>query len=70
MCISDRVTTVENDGYSAVQVGFVDKKDKVVNKDASGKKAIGLGLSRYPLPKSLPSGEGCALRTPLGLSFH
>ena len=28
---------MENDGYSAVQVGFVDKMDKVVNKDASGK---------------------------------
>ena len=35
-----QVKTVENDGYSAVQVGFVDKKDKVVNKDASGKKQI------------------------------
>ena len=32
--------TVENDGYSAVQVGFVDKKEKVVNKDANGKKEI------------------------------
>ena len=31
---------LENDGYSAVQVGFVDKKDKIVNKDASGKKEI------------------------------
>ena len=28
------------DGYSAVQLGFVDMKDKVVNKDASGKKQI------------------------------
>ena len=27
-------------GYSAVQVGFVDKKEKVVNKDANGKKEI------------------------------
>ena len=27
-----------NDGYSAVQVGFVDKKDKVITKDAAGKK--------------------------------
>ena len=35
-----QVKTVENDGYSAVQVGFVDKKEKVVNKDKSGKKEI------------------------------
>ena len=32
--------TVETDGYSAVQVGFVDKKDKTVNKDKAGKKEI------------------------------
>ena len=31
---------MKNDGYSAVQVGFVDKKDKIVTKDASGKKEI------------------------------
>ena len=33
-----QVKTVENDGYEAVQVGFVDKKEKTINKDASGKK--------------------------------
>ena len=35
-----QIKTLENDGYEAVQVGFVDKKDKVINKDASGKKEI------------------------------
>ena len=35
-----QVKTVENDGYEAVQVGFVDKKEKTINKDASGKKEI------------------------------
>ena len=35
-----QVKTVENDGYSAVQVGFVDKKEKIVNKDKSGKKEV------------------------------
>jgi large subunit ribosomal protein L3 len=35
-----QVKTQENDGYSAVQVGFVDKKEKIVNKDAQGKKEI------------------------------
>ena len=39
-CVVTQVKTVENDGYEAVQVGFVDKKDKVINKDASGKKEI------------------------------
>ena len=32
--------TVENDGYSAVQVGFVDKKEKINNKDKAGKKEV------------------------------
>ena len=39
-CAVTQVKTVENDGYEAVQVGFVDKKEKVVNKDAAGKKSI------------------------------
>ena len=39
-CVVTQVKTVENDGYSAVQVGFEDKKEKVVNKDANGKKEI------------------------------
>ena len=39
-CVVTQVKTVENDGYSAVQVGFVDKKDKIVNRDAAGKKEI------------------------------
>ena len=39
-CVVTQVKTAENDGYSAVQVGFVDKKEKVVNKDKSGKKEI------------------------------
>ncbi|MCQ2521903.1 MAG: 50S ribosomal protein L3 [Lachnospiraceae bacterium] len=39
-CTVTQVKTVENDGYSAVQVGFVDKKEKIVNKDKAGKKEI------------------------------
>ena len=35
-----QIKTVENDGYEAVQVGFVDKKDKIINKDKGGKKEI------------------------------
>ena len=39
-CFVTQIKTVENDGYDAVQVGFVDKKEKIVNKDANGKKEI------------------------------
>ena len=39
-CVVTQIKTVENDGYSAVQVGFGDKKEKVVEKDANGKKRI------------------------------
>ena len=44
-CVVTQIKTVENDGYSAVQVGFVDKKEKVVNKDANGKNNLFRGLS-------------------------
>ena len=39
-CYVTQIKTVENDGYSAVQVGFADKKEKVVSRDANGKKEI------------------------------
>ena len=39
-CVVTQVKTIENDGYAAVQVGFVDKKEKVVNVDKNGKKEI------------------------------
>ncbi len=39
-CVVTQVKTQENDGYSAVQVGFVDKKDRIINKDAKGKREI------------------------------
>ena len=39
-CAVTQIKTVENDGYSAVQVGFVDKKEKIASKDAGGHKSI------------------------------
>ena len=39
-CVVTQVKTVENDGYKAVQVGFVDKKERVVKKDKGGKKEV------------------------------
>ena len=48
-CVVTQIKTVENDGYSAVQVGFVDKKDKIVNKDKAGKKEI---INRHGVTKA------------------
>ena len=49
-CVVTQVKTAENDGYSAVQVGFVDKKERIVNKDKSGKKEI---VHRHGVNKAL-----------------
>ena len=35
-CVVTQVKTEENDGYSAVQVGFADKKEKGINKPQKG----------------------------------
>ena len=35
-CVVTQVKTVENDGYSAVQVGFADIREKLVNKPVKG----------------------------------
>jgi large subunit ribosomal protein L3 len=39
-CVVTQVKTADNDGYSAVQVGFMDMKDRLVNKDAGGRQAV------------------------------
>ncbi|MBR1758657.1 MAG: 50S ribosomal protein L3 [Lachnospiraceae bacterium] len=39
-CVVTQVKTVENDGYSAVQVGYGDAKVKVITKDATGTKVV------------------------------
>ena len=49
-CAVTQVKTKENDGYSAVQVGFVDKKDRIVNKDKNGKKEV---IHRHGVNKAL-----------------
>jgi len=35
-CVVTQVKTMENDGYEAVQVGFVDKREKLVSKPLKG----------------------------------
>ena len=49
-CVVTQVKTAENDGYSAVQVGFVDKKERIVTKDKHGKKEI---VHRHGVNKAL-----------------
>ena len=47
-CVVTQVKTVENDGYSAVQVGFVDKREKLVNKPMKGHFGkAGVSYKRY-----------------------
>ncbi len=48
-CVVTQIKTVENDGYEAVQVGFVDKKEKTVNKDKTGKKEV---INRHGVTKA------------------
>ena len=47
-CVVTQVKTVENDGYSAVQVGFVDKREKLVAKPQKGAfDKAGVSYKRY-----------------------
>lgn len=47
-CVVTQVKTVENDGYSAVQVGFTDKREKLVNKPVKGHfDKAGVSYKRY-----------------------
>ncbi len=47
-CVVTQIKTIENDGYNAVQVGFVDKKEKIVNVE-NGKKEI---VNRHGVTKA------------------
>ncbi|MDR1547281.1 MAG: 50S ribosomal protein L3 [Hungatella sp.] len=47
-CVVTQVKTVENDGYSAVQVGYVDKREKLVSKPVKGHfDKAGVSYKRY-----------------------
>ncbi len=47
-CSVTQVKTVDNDGYDAVQVGFVDKRNKLVNKPQKGHfEKAGVSYKRY-----------------------
>ncbi len=47
-CVVTQVKTMENDGYEAVQVGFVDKREKLVTKPMKGHfDKAGVAYKRY-----------------------
>ena len=47
-CVVTQVKTAENDGYEAVQVGFVDKREKLVSKPLKGHfDKAGVSYKRY-----------------------
>ena len=47
-CVVTQVKTVENDGYAAVQVGFADIREKLVNKPVKGQfDKVGVSYKRY-----------------------
>lgn len=61
-CVITQVKTVENDGYSAVQVGFVDKREKLVNKPLKGHfDKAGVSYKRYVRELKLEDAEEYAL---------
>ena len=47
-CVVTQVKTEDNDGYKAVQVGFVDKREKLINKPMKGHfDKAGVSYKRY-----------------------
>ena len=61
-CYVTQVKTVDNDGYSAVQVGFVDKREKLVNKPLKGHfDKAGVSYKRYVREFKLEDAEGYAV---------
>ena len=61
-CAVVQKKTVENDGYSAVQVGFVDKREKLVNKCQKGHfDKAGVSYKRYVRELKLDNAEEYAL---------
>ena len=61
-CVVTQVKTEENDGYKAVQVGFVDKREKLVNKPVKGHfDKAGVSYKRFVREFKLEGAEEMAL---------
>lgn len=61
-CVVTQVKTEANDGYSAVQVGFVDKREKLVNKPMKGQfDKAGVSYKRFVREFKLDEAESYEL---------
>lgn len=61
-CVVTQVKTVDNDGYSAVQVGYVDKREKLVNKPMKGQfDKAGVSYKRFVREFKLDNAESFEL---------
>lgn len=61
-CVVTQIKTVENDGYKAVQVGFVDKREKLVNKPLRGHfDKAGVSYKRFVREFKFDNAEGYSL---------
>ncbi len=61
-CVVTQVKTVDNDGYSAVQVGYVDKREKLVNKPMKGQfDKAGVSYKRFVREFKLEDAESFEL---------
>lgn len=62
-CVVTQVKTLENDGYKAVQVGFVDKREKLVNKPQKGHfDKAGVSYKRFVRELRLENAEEYSLK--------
>ncbi len=62
-CVVTQVKTEENDGYKAVQVGFVDKREKLVNKPEQGHfDKAGVPYKRYVREFRLDNAEDYSVK--------
>ena len=62
-CVVTQVKTVENDGYKAVQVGFVDKREKLVSKPVKGHfDKAGVSYKRYVREFRLDNAEDYSVK--------
>ncbi len=61
-CVVTQVKTEDNDGYKAVQVGFVDKREKLINKPLKGHfDKAGVSYKRYVREFKLENAEEYAV---------
>ncbi len=62
-CVVTQVKTEENDGYKAVQVGFVDKREKLVNQPEKGHfDKAGVSYKRYVRELRLDNSEDYSVK--------